>query len=60
MESEFCLASLKVRYHSEDLEVDGRIILRFILGRHDGSMWTWFIWLRIGSDILFVYKPTRK
>jgi hypothetical protein len=58
MESEFCLASLKVRYHSEDLE-DG-MILRFLLGRHDGSMWTGFIWLRIGSDILFVYKPTRK
>jgi hypothetical protein len=33
----------------EDLEVDGRIILRWITEKHGMMAWTGFIWLRMGS-----------
>jgi hypothetical protein len=36
--------------HSEDLDVDGKIILEWILGKYDGKMCTEFIWLRIGTS----------
>jgi len=29
--------------HSEDLDVEGRIILEWILGKWDGKVWTGFI-----------------
>jgi hypothetical protein len=32
----------------EDLDVGGRIILKWILQRDDGAVWTGLIWLRIG------------
>jgi hypothetical protein len=31
-----------------DLDVGGRIILRWILEKYDGVVWTGLIWLRIG------------
>lgn len=34
----FCLKSLKARDHLEDLSVDGRIILKLILGEEGGSL----------------------
>jgi hypothetical protein len=34
--------------HSEDLGVDGNIILEWILGKQGGKLWTGFIWLRMG------------
>jgi hypothetical protein len=34
---------LKGRDHSEDLGVDGRIILEWILGKYGGKVWTGFI-----------------
>jgi len=34
----------------EDLGVDGRIILEWILGRCGEKSWTWFIRLRIGTN----------
>jgi hypothetical protein len=34
--TKFWLGSLKRRDHSEDLGVDGRIILKWIFGRNDG------------------------
>jgi hypothetical protein len=34
--------------HFEDLGVDGRIILRWILRKFEGA-WTGLIWLRIGT-----------
>jgi hypothetical protein len=39
--------NLKERDHSEDLGVDGRIILEWISGEGGGKVWTGFIWLRI-------------
>jgi hypothetical protein len=38
--------------HSEDLEVDGRIILEWILGNYGGKVWTGGIWLRTGDMLI--------
>jgi hypothetical protein len=45
------LENPKGRDHSEDLGVDGRIILEWILGKGGGKEWTGFMWLRIGTSI---------
>jgi hypothetical protein len=36
------------RDHSENLEVDGNIVIEWILGKQGGKLWIGFIWLRIG------------
>jgi len=36
--------------HLEDLGRDGKITLKRILKRHDGKVWTGFIWIRIGKS----------
>jgi hypothetical protein len=46
----FWSENLKVRDQSEDLHVDGRIILEWILVKYIGKVWTGFIWLRIGTS----------
>jgi hypothetical protein len=33
----------------EDVDVGGRIILKLILEKQDGVVWTGFIWIRIGT-----------
>jgi hypothetical protein len=38
------------RNHLEDLFVDERITLEWILGKQDGKVWTGFMWLRIGTN----------
>jgi hypothetical protein len=38
----------KERDHFEDVGIDGRIILDWILEKLDGKVRTGFIWLRIG------------
>jgi hypothetical protein len=38
------------RDHYEDLDVGGRIILKWILERQDEMVWTGLIWLRIGTS----------
>jgi hypothetical protein len=42
--------NLTGRDQSEDLDVDVRKILQWILGKYDGKVWTVFIWLRIGTN----------
>jgi hypothetical protein len=43
------LENLKGRDHSEDLNENGRIILKWILGKYAFGVWIGFIWLRIGT-----------
>jgi hypothetical protein len=40
------LENLKGRDHLEDLGVDGKIILEWILGKYDGKFWSGYSWLR--------------
>jgi hypothetical protein len=47
MHTKFWLESLKGRDRSEDLDVDERIILKWVLVKQVGKVWTGFIWLRI-------------
>jgi hypothetical protein len=44
------LKSLNGRDHSEDPDIDGRIILKWILGKQDVRVRTVFIWLSTGTD----------
>jgi hypothetical protein len=46
----FWLESVKGRDHSEELGVDGKILLAWILGKQGGKVWTGFVWLRIGTS----------
>jgi hypothetical protein len=46
MHAEFWSENLKGGHRSEDLGVDGRIILKCILGKWGGNVWTGFIWIR--------------
>jgi hypothetical protein len=34
----------------EELDVDGKIILEWILGKQNVIVWTGFIWIRIGTS----------
>jgi hypothetical protein len=55
MHTKFWLKSLKGKDHTEDLGVDGRIPLEWILKKQNGRAWTGFIWLRIGANgVLFL------
>jgi hypothetical protein len=38
------------RDHADDVGVDRRIILEWILGKQGWKMWTGFIWLRIRTS----------
>jgi hypothetical protein len=40
---------MKGRILMEDLGIDGRIILEWILRKYVGKLWTECIWLRIGN-----------
>jgi hypothetical protein len=46
----FWLESLKGREHSEDLGVEGRIVIKWILGKHCEKVWTGFIRFRSGTS----------
>jgi hypothetical protein len=50
MRKKVWLESLKGRDNSEDVGVDGRIILKWALRTYVGMVWSGFIWLRIGND----------
>jgi hypothetical protein len=38
------------RHHSEDLGINGKITLKFILGKSGRRVWIGFMWLRIKSS----------
>jgi hypothetical protein len=42
--TEFWYGNLKERSHLEDPHLDGRIILKWITLKQDGSVWIGFIW----------------
>jgi hypothetical protein len=46
----FWLGGPKARDHWEDLDVGGRITLKWTLGRYGSMARTGFSWLRIGSS----------
>jgi hypothetical protein len=50
MHTKFWSEILKSRDNSEDLGIDGRIILECILEKQGGKLGTGFIWLRIGTS----------
>jgi hypothetical protein len=50
MRTKFWSGNLKVRNRLEDLGVDRRIMLDWMLGKEDGKVWTGFIWLRAGTS----------
>jgi len=41
----------------EDLGVDGKIILEWILGKWGGNVWTGFIWFRTGNTAVNFRVP---
>jgi hypothetical protein len=43
--------SLKGKDHLEDQSVDGRMGLKWTLGRLVGGLWSGFNWLRIGTVV---------
>jgi hypothetical protein len=44
------LETLKGRDHLEDVDVDGRLILKWILGKQDWKVRIGLIWLTIGTS----------
>jgi len=47
--TKFWSANQKVRNYPEDLGLDRRIILEWVLEKYGGKLWTGFISLRIGT-----------
>jgi len=45
----FRWGNLRERDHLEDPDVDGRIILRWVLRKWFGRAWTGFFWFSIGT-----------
>jgi hypothetical protein len=43
------VGTLRERDHLEDIDLDGRIILKWIFKKWDGGAWTGLMWLRIGT-----------
>jgi hypothetical protein len=47
--TELCSENLKNSDHLENLGTDGKITLKYVLRAQGDSVWTGFIWLRIGT-----------
>jgi hypothetical protein len=50
MNTKFLSECLKGRDQSEDLGVDGKIILDWIVGKQGGKVWSGCNWLRIRTS----------
>jgi hypothetical protein len=50
MDTEFWWENLEGRYHYEDLDVDAKIILKWILREEDGEKYNELMWLRIVTN----------
>jgi hypothetical protein len=50
MHTKFWLENLKGKDHSEDLGIEGKIILEWILGKLGGKVWPGCIWLKISAS----------
>jgi len=48
--SGFWWGDLRERGHLEGLDIDGKIILKWVFRAWDGRAWSGLIWLRIGTD----------
>jgi hypothetical protein len=49
MHTKFWLGSPKERDHSEDLDIDKRTVIKWVLRKSDERLWTGFVWLRMGT-----------
>jgi len=50
MHTKFWPGDLKGGYHLEDVSLDERIILEWVLEKYGGEMWTGFMWVRIWTS----------
>jgi hypothetical protein len=44
------LEKLEGRNNLEDLGVDGRVVLEWIIRKYNGEAWTGCVWFRIGTS----------
>jgi hypothetical protein len=50
MHVQFWSENLDGRDYSEDLGVDGKVILQRVLRKYGRNVWTGFTWLKIGTS----------
>jgi hypothetical protein len=48
--AKFLSENMKELGHAEDLDIDGKVILEWMLGKESGKMWTEFMWLSVGTS----------
>jgi len=46
----FWSGNVKVRGRTQDLVVDGRSVLKWVVKQSDGRLWTELMWLKVGTS----------